>query len=132
MQIKLKECSENNMIDIQQSKSPSTFRGQEIVDLLTNIESLQSIQDIKDTDKNINQQSLMRKQKKLTKQVVNKTLSDFNEKAKNNIATISSNHAKSDNKSKIINNQSSKSFIYKNSIASINSKTAMNGVKNYL
>ena len=46
----------------------------------------------------------MRKEKKLTKQVVNKTLSDFNEKAKNNIVTISSNQAKSDNKSKIINN----------------------------
>ena len=59
--------------------------------MLTNIESLQSIHDIKDDDKNINQQSLMRKEKKLTKQAVNKTLNEFSEKAKNNIATISSN-----------------------------------------
>jgi len=74
----------------------------------------------------------MRKEKKLTKQAVNKTLYDFNEKAKHNIATISSNQAKSDNRSKINNNQSSKSFVNKNSIVSINSKSAMNGVKNYL
>ena len=59
--------------------------------MLTNIESLQSIHDIKDDDKNINQQSLMRKEKRLTKQAVNKTLNEFSEKAKNNIATISSN-----------------------------------------
>lgn len=59
--------------------------------MLTNIESLQSIHDIKDDDKNVNQQSLMRKEKKLTKQAVNKTLNEFSEKAKNNIATISSN-----------------------------------------
>ena len=59
--------------------------------MLTNIESLQSIHDIKDDEKNINQQSLMRKEKKLTKQAVNKTLNEFSEKAKNNIATISSN-----------------------------------------
>ena len=61
----------------------------------------------------------MRKEKKLTKQAVNKTLYDFNEKAKHNIATIYSN-------------QGSKSFVNKNSIVSINSKSAMNGVKNYL
>ena len=59
--------------------------------MLTNIESLQSIHDIKDDDKNVNLQSLMRKEKKLTKQAVNKTLNEFSEKAKNNIATISSN-----------------------------------------
>ena len=59
--------------------------------MLTNIESLQSIHDIKDDDKNVNQQSLMRKEKRLTKQAVNKTLNEFSEKAKNNIATISSN-----------------------------------------
>ena len=59
--------------------------------MLTNIESLQSIRDIKDDDKNVNLQSLMRKEKKLTKQAVNKTLNEFSEKAKNNIATISSN-----------------------------------------
>jgi hypothetical protein len=40
---------------MQGNKSPSTFRGQEIVEMLTNIESLQSIHDIKDEEKNINQ-----------------------------------------------------------------------------
>ena len=67
--------------------------------MLTNIESLRSIGDIREED-----QHLLRKEKKLTKQAVNKALNDFNEKLKNNTATLSSNQQKSDIKSKIVNN----------------------------
>ena len=67
--------------------------------MLTNIESLRSIGDVREED-----QHLLRKEKKLTKQAVNKALNDFNEKLKNNTATLSSNQQKSDIKSKIVNN----------------------------
>ena len=42
-------------MEIQGNKSPSTFRGQEIVEMLTNIESLRSINYIKDEEMVLNQ-----------------------------------------------------------------------------
>lgn len=67
--------------------------------MLTNIESLRSVGEIKEDNLHF-----QRKEKKLTKQAINKALNDFNEKSKNSTTILSNNQPKSENKSKIVNN----------------------------